>query len=366
MNLRNDGGVYVIAEAGVNHNGSLDMAFKLADAAREAGADSVKFQAFTADLLVSRKAPKAAYQSAALGEGISQRDMLKALEFSVDDFIRVRAHCDAIGIDFLCSAFDAVSLEFLVRELGQTRIKFGSGDLTDAPLLVHAARLGVDVLVSSGMSALADVETGLGALAFGYTAPADAQPGPAAFAAALASPEGRQALADKVGLFHCTSNYPARLEDVNLRAMTTLASAFGVTVGYSDHTEGHLVAVAAVALGGRMIEKHLTLDCSLPGPDHAASLDPAGFTALMRAIRDTETVLGHGWKLPCPAELDTQRVARKSLVAREDVRAGEVFTEANLTVKRPGTGIAPARYWDMLGRTAGRDYAADDVIDLLP
>lgn len=366
MNLRRDGGVYVIAEAGVNHNGSLDMAFRLADAACAAGADSVKYQAFTADLLVSRRAPKAAYQSAALGEEISQHDMLKALEFSPADFLRIRKHCEGLGIDFLCSAFDAPSLDFLVSELGQTRVKFGSGDLTDAPLLVRAARCGIEVLVSSGMSSLADVEAGLGALAFGYSAPAAARPGPAAFAEALASPQGRQALEEKVGLFHCTSNYPARLEDVNLRAMATLAVAFGVDVGYSDHTEGNTVAVAAVALGARMIEKHLTLDRALPGPDHAASLDPHAFADLVRAVRETGIILGHGRKVSCAAEVDTLRVARKSLVAAADVRAGEEFTELNLTVKRPGTGIAPSRYWELLGRPAGRDYHADDVIDSLP
>ncbi|HLO75980.1 MAG TPA: N-acetylneuraminate synthase family protein, partial [Magnetospirillum sp.] len=231
---------------------------------------------------------------------------------------------------------------------------------------VRAARHGVDVLISSGMSSMADVETGLGALAFGYTAPAADRPGPAAFSAALVSAEGRDALKRKVGLFHCTSNYPAKLSDVNLRSMATLAGAFDVDVGYSDHTEGSTVAIASVALGARMIEKHLTLDRTLPGPDHAASLNPAEFGELVRAIRDTETILGHGWKVPCPAELDTQRVARKSLVVAEDIRAGEVFTEENLTVKRPGTGMPPARYWDMLGRTASRDYQADDVLDLLP
>lgn len=366
MKLRQDGGVYVIAEAGVNHNGSVDMALRLVDAARDAGADCVKFQAFSADRLVSRKAPKAAYQSAALGEEISQHEMLKALEFSVEDFCRVREHCSAAGIDFLCSAFDAASLDILVRELGQTRVKFGSGDLTDAPLLVRAARSGLDVLVSSGMSSLEDVETGLGALAFGYAAPADMRPGPVGFSAALASPAGRASLAEKVGLFHCTSNYPARLEDVNLRAMVTLAAAFGVTVGYSDHTDGDTVPVAAVALGAGMIEKHLTLDRDLPGPDHAASLDPQGFTRLMKAVREAETALGHGWKQPCPAELDTRNVARKSLVAATNIRAGEPFTEGNLTVKRPGTGMAPARYWDLIGHVAKRDYAADDTIDVLP
>lgn len=366
MKLRDDGQTYVIAEAGVNHDGRRDTALRLADAARAAGADCVKYQAFRADLLVSSSAPKAAYQTAALGEAVSQREMLRALELSPDDFRHIRDHCADIGIDFLCSAFDAASLEFLVGELGQNRVKFGSGDLTDAPLLVRAARLGVEVLVSSGMSTLADVETGLGALAFGYGAPAEARPGPAAFAQALASAQGRRLLGEKVGLFHCTSSYPARLADVNLRAMQTLSAAFGLTTGYSDHTEGDLAAVAAVALGARMIEKHLTLDRSLPGPDHAASLDPAGFGRLVEAVHQTELLLGHGWKVPGPAETETRQVARKSLAAATDIRAGDPFSPANLTVKRPGTGVAPAQYWEVLGRTARRDYLADDEIDMLP
>lgn len=360
-------GTYVIAEAGVNHNGSLDLALRLVDAARDSGADAVKFQAFKTESLVTADAPKAAYQAVTTGAGTSQYQMLKALELPPEALERVRRHCDEVGIDFLCSAFDHGSLDFLVTGMGQQRIKLGSGELCDAPLLLAAARAGVEIIASSGMATLADVEMALGVLAFGYLHPQEAPGDASVFRRALMDPAGRAALASKVALLHCTSNYPAAVDTANLRAMLTLRDAFPLAcIGYSDHTEGTLVPVMAVTLGARIIEKHLTLDRGMSGPDHAASFNPAQFAGLVREIRMAEAALGDGYKFPAASEMDTRNVAHKSLVAAEDIAKGSAFSPRNVAVKRPGTGLSPHLYWDLLGRAADRDYRAGDLIATLP
>lgn len=358
-------GTLVIAEAGVNHNGSPETALAMIDAAAAAGADVVKFQTFRAADLATAAAGKADYQKAATGGAESQQDMLRRLELSADAHHALIEHCRRRGIGFLSTPFDAASAVFLRDELALPCFKLSSGDLTNAPLLLLLARARPhrDIILSAGMAGLGEVEEALGVLAFGYTAAADAAPGAAAFRAAFRSPEGAAMLRERVTLLHCTTEYPAPMAQTNLRVMATLRAAFGVRVGFSDHTPGIAAALAAVALGAEVIEKHFTLDRTLPGPDHAASLEPAELRALVAGIRDVEAALGDGRKIPTTGEGANAAVARKSIVAARPIRCGESYSLDNLTTKRPGTGLPPIRLWDLLGRPAGRDYAADDAIE---
>ena len=353
--------VYVIAEAGVNHNGSIEQAKRLVDVAAEAGADAVKFQTFKADKLVSRAARKADYQVANMGTSESQHEMIKKLELDDAAHEVLIQHCKLRGIEFLSTPFDLESLDLLARTFDLSRIKLPSGDITNAPLLLAAARTGKPAILSTGMSTLGEIETALAVLAFGYTE-ADAPPSLAAFQGAYGSAAGQKALQDKLTLLHCTTEYPAPFAEVNLRAMATLRDAFGLRVGYSDHTPGIAIPVAAVALGAVLIEKHFTLDRNLPGPDHKASLEPEELRQMMQSIREVETALGSAIKQPAASELRNRPVARKSLVAACDIAKGQLFTPENLAIKRPGDGISPIHYWDWLGKTAERDYQQDDKV----
>jgi N-acetylneuraminate synthase len=351
---------FIIAEAGVNHGGSIEQAMALVDVAADSGADAVKFQTFQAAQLATADAVKASYQVRNGAEGDSQQAMLQQLELSRADHERIKRHCRDREIEFMSTAFDLDSLAFLV-ELGVPALKIPSGDLTCAPLLLQAARCQLPMVVSTGMSTLADVENALGVLAFGLTR-STAPAGKADFARAYQSEPGQAALGRLVTLLHCVTQYPAAPESVNLRAMDTLTATFGLKVGYSDHTLGIEVSLAAVARGASVIEKHFTLSRGLPGPDHAASLEPAELRQLVAGIRTIETALGGPLKRPAPQELENLPIARRSLVASCDIAAGEVFTEANLGYKRPGIGISPMDYWDVLGRPAARRYAADELI----
>ena len=351
----------VIAEAGVNHNGSPELALKLVDVAADAGADVVKFQTFEADRLVTAKAAKAVYQVANTREAGSQLAMLRRLELSRADQEAVIARCSERGIRFMSTAFDAHSLAFLAT-LAMPAVKIPSGDITCGPLLLQAARLRKPLIVSTGMSTLAEVEQALGVIAFGLTS--DREPtGRADFEAAYCAPEGRRALQGHVTLLHCVTQYPAPPEAVNLRAMDTMANAFGLPVGYSDHTLGIEIAIAAVARGATVIEKHFTLDRTLPGPDHAASLEPSELRQLIASIRNVDQALGSPVKGPAPQELGNRPIARRSVMAARRIRQGEVFTPDMLTAKRPGHGISPMDSWSLLGRPAGRDYDLDDLIE---
>jgi sialic acid synthase SpsE len=274
----------------------------------------------------------------------------------------LRERCQALGIGFLSTPFDLPSVDLLVGELGMRRLKMPSGEITNAPLLLKAARTGAALIVSTGMCTMKDVEQALGVIAFGYTG-GDTPASRPAFADAFASAAGRAALEDTVTLLHCTTEYPAPPDEVNLKAMDTLRDAFGLPIGYSDHTKGIAVSIAAVARGAVVIEKHFSLDRNLPGPDHKASLEPDELGAMIEAIRTVEPALGDGHKRPTPSEQPNMAVARKSLVAAHDIRTGELFTEKTLTTKRPGTGISPMEYWDWLGRRADRDYPADTLIE---
>lgn len=354
--------VFIIAEAGVNHNGSLDMARRLVDVAADAGANAVKFQTFKAEALATAQAVKADYQIANMREGGGQIEMLRALELALGDHHALIEHCNMRGIRFMSTAFDAPSLAFL-GTLGMPAIKIPSGDITCAPLLLQAAQLRQRLLVSSGMSTLTDVERALGVLAYGLLhdgAPKDQD----AIDDAYFSGEGREALQHHVTLLHCVTQYPAPPEAVHLRAMGTMARAFGLPVGYSDHTLGIEMSIAAVARGATVIEKHFTLDRTLPGPDHAASLEPDELKRMVSAIRHVEAGLGDARKLPVLAERPNRVVARRSIVARRPIAAGEVFALDMLDWKRPGTGLSPMDIWSLLGRKALHDYAADEQVEL--
>jgi len=354
--------VFIIAEAGVNHNGSVDLAIELVDAAKKAGADAVKFQTFKAGNLVSKYAEKANYQKQPTDILENQLTMLKRLELSKQDHQKIIEHCCSVGIEFMSSPFDHESLDLLVNCFGLSQLKLGSGELTNAPLLLAVARTGKNLILSTGMSTLIDVEEALSVLAFGYLNQKDL-PVNADFQNAFISDAGKNVLQEKVMLLHCTTEYPTPCDEVNLLAMDTLKQTFGVPVGYSDHTQGWVISVAAVAREARVIEKHFTLDRNLPGPDHQASLEPDELKTMVDAIRQIELGLGDGKKQPTLSELENMKAARKSLVALGPISKGECFTEDNLTVKRPGGGVSPIQYWNYLGRIAERSYSIDEVIE---
>lgn len=351
-------GTYVIAEAGVNHNGSLDLALRLVDAAIDAGADAVKFQTFNAASLTSRHAPKAAYQDRTVGVESSQLEMIRKLELGADEHRRVRAYCIERGITFLSTPFDLESLRFLV-ELGVERIKASSGDLTNLPLLRAIGKTHLPCILSTGMATLSEVEGALGAVASGARSTPDRL---LPWEEALRDEDGLAYLKNNVVLLHCTTEYPAPLDEVNLRAMDTLASAFGLPVGYSDHTEGITIPIAAVARGAVLIEKHFTLSRTMEGPDHKASLEPSELAAMVKAIREVETALGSARKVPSPSEARNIAPARRSLVAARRIAKGETLTSENVAAKRPGTGISPMRYDEWIGRVAERDYDEDELL----
>jgi N-acetylneuraminate synthase len=353
--------VTIIAEAGVNHNGDAEMARRLIDVAADAGADAVKFQTFKAGLLATATAPKADYQNVTTGVGETQLAMLKRLELPAAWHRGLVDHCRDKGLDFLSTPFDHQSLAFLARDLGLRTLKMASGEITNGPLLLQAGQSGCDIILSTGMSTLQEVEDALAVLAFGFTDP-QGTPNHQAFRAAFASAAGRAALSQKVVVLHCTTEYPAPTADTNLAAMATLSNAFGLRTGLSDHTEGIAVPIAAAALGAHVIEKHFTLDRALPGPDHKASLEPGVLTAMIAGVRAVEAALGDGVKGPRPSEMKNMDIARKSLVALRPLRAGEPIGADDLGAKRPGSGISPMDYWDWLGRQAPRDFAADETL----
>ena len=328
--------IYIIAEAGVNHNGSLAVAKELAEAAKEAGADCVKFQTFKAEKLVSRSARKAAYQEGTTGEG-TQADMLKQLELSYDAFRELKAHCDQIGIQFLSTPFDPDSIAFL-DTMDMPFWKVPSGEVTNAPYLAAIGKTGKPVVLSTGMCTLEEVGAAIRVL--------------------------RENGSGEIRLLQCNTEYPTPFEDVNLRAMATMREAFGLETGYSDHTRGIEAPIAAAALGAGIIEKHFTLDRNMEGPDHKASLEPGELAAMVQAIRHIELALGTGVKTPSPSERKNIAAARKSLVAARAIRQGETLTAENLAVKRPGTGVSPMRWDEVIGTKAVRDFEEDELIEL--
>jgi N,N'-diacetyllegionaminate synthase len=331
--------VFIIAEAGVNHNGSRVLARKLIDAAAAAGADAVKFQTFSADRIVSRFAPKAEYQKKVTDAGESQLDMIRKLELSFDTHRELAAYCRKKKIMFLSSPFDCESVD-LLRRLGLMLFKIPSGEITNLPLLRKIGALGRRVILSTGMSDLEEVKTALSVLVKAGT------------------PK------DNITVLQCNTEYPTPVEDANVRAMDTIRNVLGVKTGYSDHSEGIAVPVAAAALGAVVIEKHITLDRALPGPDHRVSLDPEGFRAMVKAIRDVEKALGDGRKKPASSEMRNRDIVRKSIVAATDIKKGTRFTGRNIVVKRPGNGISPMRWDEVIGKRAVRDFRKDEMISV--
>lgn len=329
----------IIAEAGVNHNGDLNLAKQLVDAAARAGADLVKFQTFSTQRLSTEDAPKARYQTETTGRSQSHFDMLRQLELTPQMHEVLLEHCKKQGIVFFSTGFDIESVEYLDR-LGLTRFKVPSGEITNLPYLRRIGGLGKPVVLSTGMATLGEIECAIEILEQAGTS------------------------RSQITVLHCNTEYPTPMSDVNLKAMSSIRDAFGVAVGYSDHTSGIEVPIAAVALGAVVIEKHLTLDRNLAGPDHKASLEPEEFAAMVHAIRNIERAMGDGIKRPSLSEAKNKPIARKSLVAARSIQAGETFTLENLAVKRPGTGISPMRWDEVIGRTAPCDFAEDELIRL--
>lgn len=331
----NDEKCLVIAEAGVNHNGSLDLALQLCDAAKGAGADVVKFQTWKTEAIITATVDQAEYQKENTGKSESQFDMLKKLELSYDDFVKIKKHCDSIDIIFASTADEAESLDFLVS-LGIPFIKVGSGEIGNISFLRHIGSKGLPVILSTGMSSLADIKLSLQAL--------------------------REGGASDITLLHCTTSYPCLFENVNLKAMLTMKETFRLPVGYSDHTPGNTISVAAVAMGAKVIEKHFTLDKNMEGPDHKASLDPEEFKTLIQKIRILETALGNGKKEPADVERAISKVILKRIVAKRPIRKGQIICPEDICVKRNHTG-AMAREWDqIIGSTADKDYTVDEGI----
>lgn len=353
--------IFIIAEAGVNHNGNLELAHQLVDVASVSGADAIKFQSFQTNELVTVSAPKAAYQTANVGSNLSQYEMLKNLELSEHSHRELKRLAEEKGLVFMSTGFDIPSLKFLAYDLGVSRLKVPSGELTNGPLLFEFGRTNRELIISTGMSSLDEIRLALGVVAHASLNPNDF-PSDVKFLDTFCSEEGQELLRRRVTLLHCTSEYPAPIDDLNLLAIETLRKTFGLRVGYSDHSEGIFAAVAAAALGSVVIEKHFTLDKELEGPDHRASLNPVELGQMVEEIRKIEVALGNGNKNPTTSELITQQAVRKSLYARLPIEAGELFTERNLTTKRPQSGISPMEYWKLLGTVSEHSYEEDEQI----
>jgi N-acetylneuraminate synthase len=352
---------YVIAEAGVNHDGSLERALALVDVAADAGADAVKFQTFRAESIAAAGARKARYQAETTGTAESQLEMLRRLELAPEHHDALSARCRERGIEFLSTAFDRESLDLLVGRLGIARVKVPSGEITNGPLLLAMARTGLPIILSTGMSTLDEIREALGVLAHGWTVEHDPLTS-ADFRALVRAPGAAELVRERVTILQCTTEYPAPFADVNLRAMDTLRDTFGAAVGLSDHSPGIAVPIAAVSRGATVVEKHFTLDRTLPGPDHRASLEPDELSAMIEGIRAVEQALGDGEKSPRPSELGNRDVARRSLVAARAIAAGAIITADDVTAKRPGTGRSPMDTWNVIGTRATRDLVPDEPI----
>lgn len=329
--------VYIIAEAGVNHNGSLELAKKMVDIAKNAGANCIKFQTFIAKNIASKNARKAEYQKQQTDSDENQLDMLRKLELSFDEFIELNEYCKLKKIEFISTAFDFDSIDFL-NTLNMKKWKVPSGEITNLPYLMKIAKLNKPVILSTGMSTMEEIRAALSVL--------------------------QQNGSGEITVLHCTTEYPTPFEDVNLTAMKAINSEFGVPVGYSDHTRGIEIPIAAVAIGATVIEKHFTLDRNMEGPDHSASIEPDELKAMVSAIRNVEKAIGTGEKRPVESEKKNIVVARKSIVANRSLKKGEIFTEENLTVKRPGNGISPMNWFEVIGKQAIRDFEEDELIEI--
>lgn len=353
---------YIIAEAGVNHNGSIELAKKLVDVAKLAGADAVKFQTFKVENIVTKSAQQANYQIENLGEVTSQYEMLKQLELSFDEFLELQQYCKSQNIEFLSTPFDFESVDFLFDELNVSIAKIPSGELTNLPFIHYIATKQKPIILSTGMATINEIHDALAFIAYGLEKSKET------VTLQLVNEfyktqEAKKVLEEYVTILHCTTEYPAPFETINLKAIQQMEREFGLPVGLSDHSEGVSVPIAAVSLGAKVIEKHFTLDRSMEGPDHRASSEPNELKTMVKSIREIELALGTGKKEPSLIELENRNAARKSLVAKKQIKAGEMFTKDNLTVKRPGNGISPKEYWSYLGKISSKSYEKDELID---
>jgi N,N'-diacetyllegionaminate synthase len=329
--------VYIIAEAGVNHNGSMELAKKMVDSAKDAGADCIKFQTFVAKNMTTKNAGKADYQKQQTDSDENQLEMLKKLELSFGEFVELNEYCKSKGIEFLSTGFDFDSIDFL-NKIDMGKWKIPSGEITNLPYLIKIAKLNKPVILSTGMSTMEDIRLALNVL--------------------------KKNGSEEITVLHCTTEYPTPFKDVNLAAMITINNEFGVPFGYSDHTKGIEISVAAVAMGATVIEKHFTLDRNMEGPDHKASLEPSELKDMIIAIRNVEIAIGSSEKKPAKSEEKNLVIVRKSIIANCDIKKGEIFTEENLTVKRPGNGISPMKWFDVIGKSAVRDFEEDELIEI--
>ncbi len=353
---------HIIAEVGVNHNGSLEIAKQLVDVAKQAGVDAVKFQTFKAENLVTRTAQQAGYQVNNLGKETSQFEMLKKLELSYKEFIELKNYCDSLQIEFLSTPFDFESVDFLLHELGMSKFKIPSGELTNSPFIHYIAAQRKPMIISTGMATMEDIHDALAFISFGLAFP-ERSVELDHVQAFYRTEEAKLLLNEYVTVLNCTTEYPAPFKTINLNAMNTMQKELQLPIGFSDHSEGITVPIAAVALGATVIEKHFTLDRNLPGPDHRASLEPKELEEMVTGIRTVEQSLGTGDKIPTQIELENRQVARKSIVAKREITVGEILTENHLAIKRPGNGMPPTAYWSLIGKKAKKSYEVDALID---
>ena len=353
--------IYFIAEAGVNHNGDMGLAMNLIDVAAEAGADAVKFQTFKSDELVAPSAAKAEYQEDKSNPNQTQLEMLKKLEISEDFQKELVEHCSKAGIEFMSTAFDSKSLDFLINDLGMKVNKIPSGEITNAPLLIHHGRTKNKIILSTGMSTIDEIEDALSAICFGILQK-NGKPSAKGLHDLYKSAEVKDELKKRVILLHCTSEYPALDESINLKAMRSIRDFFDLSVGYSDHSLGIEVSLMAATMGASVIEKHFTMDKNLDGPDHKASLNPNELKNLVDLIRRAERIIGNGEKAPTLVEEKNKIVSRRSIFANSEIKKGDQFSLENLTLKRPGDGISPFRMWDLINKHSKKDYKKDEKI----
>ena len=353
---------FIIAEAGVNHNGCIKRALKMIDVASDLGVDAIKFQSFLADEMVTKNVEKANYQTEGTGLKENQYQMIKSLELSLSMHEKLIKRCELKKIKFLSTPFDEKSLEILIKNFGLKTIKISSGDITNAPFLIKVGRLAEEIILSTGMSQIKDVRNALGAIAFGILNKNKEPENMKQIVKTFNQLKSQNFLKERIKLLHCTSEYPAPYKDINLRAITTLKKKFNLQVGYSDHTLGIHIAIAAVAMGATVIEKHFTLDRKLKGPDHNSSIEPKELEFLVKNIRETEISLGSSKKFITSSEIKNVNIVRKFVVASKTINIGEIFSEENLKVKRSGKGLSPFLYWKIIGKKSKNNYKKDDII----
>ncbi len=353
--------VYVIAEAGVNHNGSLDLAYELVDQASKIGANAIKFQTFITENVLTINTQKAPYQSKLTDANETQWDMIKKLELKFSDFEKLYKYSQKKEIEFLSTPFDTKSLNFLTSKLKLQTIKIPSGEITNLPFILEIAKCANNIILSTGMSNLSDIELALATIAFGLLRE-DKEKNIRNFYNAYYSVKGQNLIKQKVKILHCTTEYPAPYDEINLRAIQTLKNTFNTKVGYSDHTKGIHIPLAAVTLGAEIIEKHFTIDKNLPGPDHKSSIETKEFAMLVKNIKELKMSLGSGVKLPTVNEINNRNIIRKFIVANKDIKKGEIFSEKNLTIKRSQLGLEPKFLWEIIGKKAEKNYLKDHLI----